>query len=272
MTDQGKRRTGTVKHVTSTANPIVKAARALHQRKSRAESGLFLAEGAKLVLDALAVGWVPQMIVAIEPTADEGGVATLAAKVRAAGGDVVWTNGAVMEKLARRENPQTVLGVFEQRFAPLRAFNHGTVVVLEGPRDPGNIGTIVRTADAAGAAGVILVGPSADPFGMEAVRATMGSIFHVPIGRADPAEFATFLDRWRGRVIGTHLSGTTDVRALPPSEPQLLLMGTEQSGLTDALAARCTDLVRIPMAGKADSLNLAIATAIALYELRRPYL
>lgn len=264
-------RPGAVKHVTSTANPVVKAVRALHARKSRAESGLFLAEGRKLVLDALEAGWLPEMILSLEPR-EGSGDAALAAKVRAAGADVVFVTPAVMEKVARRENPQTVIGVFPQRLAPLSSFRSGTVVVLEGPRDPGNVGTIVRTADAAGASGVILVGPSADPFGIEAVRATMGSIFHVPIGRAEPAEFDAFLDRWPGAVIGTHLAGTVDVRALTPSEPQLLVMGTEQSGLSDALAARCDPLVRIPMAGKADSLNLAIATALALYELRRPYL
>jgi len=264
-------RPGGVKHVTSTANPIVKAARALHQRKARADSGLFLAEGRKLVLDALEAGWVPEMIFGLEPREGTND-AVLAAKVRAAGADVVFATPSVMEKVARRENPQTVIGVFAQRLAPLSSFIGGTVVVLESPRDPGNVGTIVRTADAAGASGVILLGASADPFGIEAVRATMGSIFHVPICRAEPAAFDAFLDTWPGAVVGTHLDGTVDVRALTPAEPQLLVMGTEQSGLTDELAARCDPLVRIPMAGKADSLNLAVATALALYQLRRPYL
>jgi len=263
---------GAVKRITSTANPVIKAARALHQRKARAESGLFLAEGRKLILDALSVGWTPQMILALEPGDETGGLAALAARVRAAGADVIFTSPAVMEKVARRENPQTVIGVFAQRIAPLPALCGGTVVALEGPRDPGNVGTIVRTADAAGARGVILVGASADPFGMEAVRATMGSIFHVPVARAEPDAFADYLDRWKGSIIGTHLSATTDIRTLVPAEPQLLVMGTEQSGLTETLAARCDPLVRIPMAGRADSLNLAVATALALYELRRPFL
>lgn len=265
-------RPGAVKHVTSTANPIIKAARALHQRKARAESGLFLAEGHKLVLDALEEGWPPQMIVAMEPQSDTDPVAQLAARVRAAGGDIIFANTAVMEKLARRENPQTVIGVFDQRLAPLSEFMSGTVVALEGPRDPGNLGTIIRTADGAGASGVILIGNAADPFGMEAVRATMGSLFHVPLARATRDEFVAHLKRWRGPVIGTHLSGTLDFREMPGEEPQMLLMGTEQSGLTDDLAGHCTHLVKIPMAGKADSLNLAVATALALYELRRPYL
>lgn len=264
-------RPGGVKHVTSPANPIVKAARALHQRKARTESGLFLAEGRKLILDALQAGWMPETVIALEPR-EASNDAALAARVRAAGADVVFATPAVMEKVARRENPQTVIGVFPQRLAPLAQCESGTVVILEGPRDPGNVGTIVRTADAAGAAAVVLVGPSADPFGIEAVRASMGSVFHVPIVRAEADALHPFLDRWPGAIIGTHLSGTIDVRTLAPAEPQCLVMGTEQSGLSDALAARCNPLVRIPMAGKADSLNLAVATGLALYELRRPFL
>ncbi|WP_420391401.1 TrmH family RNA methyltransferase [Acuticoccus sp.] len=263
-------RAGSVKRVTSTANPVVKAVRALHQRKARAESGLFLAEGHKLVLDALAAGWPPTMIVALEP--GDGPVADLAARVRAAGADVVFANAMVMEKLARRDNPQTVLGVFEQRVVLPSALRPGTIVVLEEPRDPGNVGTIVRTADAIGAAGVVLVGASADPFGVEAVRATMGSIFHVPLARTDAAGFEAYAARFDGAVVGTHLAASLDVRDLEPREPQLLVMGTEQSGLSDRLAAACTSLVRIPMAGRADSYNLAVATALALYELRRPLL
>ncbi|MEM9221130.1 MAG: TrmH family RNA methyltransferase, partial [Pseudomonadota bacterium] len=169
-------RPGTVKRVTSTANPLVKAARSLHQTKARRESNLFVAEGQKLIIDALDVAWPPEMIFAIEPNRDNDTGSQVAARVRAAGGDVIWTNAAVMEKLARRDNPQTMIGVFDQRLAPLSAMASGTLVALEAPRDPGNIGTVVRTADAAGASGVVLVGPSADPFGIEAVRATMGSI------------------------------------------------------------------------------------------------
>ncbi|UOM36421.1 RNA methyltransferase [Acuticoccus sp. I52.16.1] len=263
-------RTGSVKHVTSTANPLIKAVRALHQRKARAESGLFLAEGHKLVLDALAAGWTPTMIVAMEPATDA--VSDLGARVRALGADVVFANAAVMEKVARRENPQTVIGVFEQHLADPKTMPAGTIVALEEPRDPGNVGTIIRTADAIGAAGVILIGSSADPFGVEAVRATMGSIFHMPLARMDADAFARFAAARPGPMIGTHLAGSVDIRTIDAGPSHILLMGTEQSGLTAALAQRCDSLVRIPMAGKADSFNLAIATAIGLYELRRPHL
>lgn len=262
---------GAVKRVTSLQNPIIKAVRALHQRKARQESGLFLAEGHKLMLDAMEVGWTPTMMVALEPR-DDAAVETLAARVRAAGGDIIWTNQAVLEKVSRRDNPQTVLGVFEQRTVALSTVRGGTVVALEAPRDPGNIGTVIRTADGLGAAAVVLIGASADPFGVDTVRATMGSIFHMPLARADLAGFQRFAANFPGPVIGTHLEGAVDIRTLSPQEPQVLLMGTEQSGLTEDAAGLCDRLVKIPMAGAADSFNLAVATAIALYELRRPQL
>ena len=260
-------RSGSVKHVSSTANPLIKAVRALHQRKARSETGLFLAEGHKLIIDALAAGWTPTMIVAMDPPTDA--VSELAARVRAMGADIVFATAAVMEKVARRENPQTVIGVFEQHLADPAKMPAGTIVALEGPRDPGNVGTIVRTADALGAAGVILIGASADPFGVETVRATMGSIFHVPLARMEAADFMAFAKRRAGPLVGTHLSGSVDIRTVEPAASQILLMGTEQSGLTPEMAAACDVLVRIPMAGKADSFNLAVATAIGLYELRR---
>lgn len=265
-------RAGTVKEITSTANPTIKAARALQARKARNESGLFLAEGQKLIEDALSVGWWPQMVFALQAAGSEGRQAQLAAKVRAAGSDVIFTNATVMEKLSRRDNPQTMIGVFDQRFTALNAMTGGTLVALEAPRDPGNVGTIIRTIDAVGASGLILVGPAADPFGVETVRATMGSIFHVPLARADSAQFGAFVARWQGQIIGTHLAASKDIRAIAPQEPQLLVMGTEQAGLTDELAQKCTTLTKIPMVGAADSLNLAVATALALYELRRPFL
>lgn len=261
---------GAVKRVTSLSNPLIKAVRALHQRKGRTESGLFLAEGHKLIIDALTAGWSPTMILTLDP-AVSAPLGRLAAKVRALGGDVIVTNQAVMEKVARRDNPQTVIGVFEQRVRSLCDLPAGTIVALEEPRDPGNVGTIIRTADGAGAKGVVLIGASADPFGMEAVRATMGSIFHVPVARVPLDAFAAFAQAY-GTVIGTHLAGPLDIRDHVPAEPQILLMGTEQAGLSDDAASLCNMLVRIPMAGAADSLNLAVATAVALYELRRPFL
>lgn len=260
------------KQITSLANPIVKEIRGLALAKNRKESGLFLAEGLKLVADAVEAGWRLRTLVHSSAAASQPLVQRLAAEANARGGSVIAVSEAVLEKISRRDNPQTVLGVFEQRLTAADAIHPArddVWVALEAVRDPGNLGTIVRTADAVGARGVILVGNTVDPFSVEAVRATMGSIFAVPLARASLAEFARLARRWPGPVVGTHLSGKADYRAVDYRGPVLLVMGGEQSGLTADAAALCKTLVKIPMAGKADSLNLAIATAVMLFEIRR---
>jgi TrmH family RNA methyltransferase len=136
-------------------------------------------------------------------------------------------------------------------------------------RDPGNLGTIIRTVDAAGASGVVLFGASVDPYSREAVRATMGSIFNVPLARASLKDGLPWVQRWPGDIVGAHLDASEDFRSAGYRRPTLLLMGSEGPGLSPALSAACTRLVKIPMAGRIDSLNLAVATALMLYEVRR---
>jgi TrmH family RNA methyltransferase len=143
-------------------------------------------------------------------------------------------------------------------------------VALDRVRDPGNLGTIIRTIDAAGAKGVILVGDCTDPFSLETVRATMGSIFSVPVAKASVEAFLGWRRGFPGLVAGTHLKGAVDYRSVDfTGRPALLLMGNEQQGLPDDLAAACDRLLRIPQAGRADSLNLAVATGVMLFEIRR---
>ncbi len=263
---------GKVVHITSLANPIVKEIRGLALAKNRKASRLFVAEGLKLVADAVDAGWTIRQFVHSARVANERLVERLATTTRARGGDVVSVNEAVLGKIARRENPQSVLGVFEQRLTPfdtIRPEPDAVYVALEAVRDPGNLGTIIRTADAVGAAGVILVGDTVDPFSVEAVRATMGSIFHVPLSRASNGDFTILRARWPGLVVGTHLDSATDYRAIDYRRPVLLAMGGEQAGLTPDLAAACEALAKIPMAGKADLLNLAVATGVMLFEIMR---
>jgi len=161
-----------------------------------------------------------------------------------------------------------VVGVFRQTFRPLAEIEPKSApcwVALHRVRDPGNLGTIVRTADAAGCGGVILVGECCDPFAVEAVRATMGSIFAVPLSRATEAEFAAWRKTWPGSVVGTLLSATVDHRSADYRQPSLILMGNEQQGLPADMAALCDVAVKIPMRGRADSLNLSVATGIMIY-------
>jgi TrmH family RNA methyltransferase len=163
--------------------------------------------------------------------------------------------------------------VFEQRWADDLAVDRlgedALWLALEAIRDPGNLGTIVRTADAVAAGGVILVGASCDPYSREAVRASMGSIFNVALVRMSLERLLSWAGAWKGDIVGTHLSGGQDFRAVRYRTPTLLVMGSEGPGLSPELAAVCTRLVKIPMAGRLDSLNLAVATALMLYELRK---
>jgi RNA methyltransferase, TrmH family len=266
-------RPGQVKEVTSLANPIVKDIKALALKKHRDETGTFLAEGLKLVIDALDQGWTLRILVAAKAALAKDIAAQTAARAVAAGALVLEANEKVIGAITRRDNPQGVVGVFEQRWQDLKDLKPGgadVYVALDRVRDPGNLGTIIRTADAVGAKGVILVGECTDPFSMETVRATMGSVFAMPLYRADEAEFLAFRKRFTGLVAGTHLKGSVDHRTVDyKGKSVLLLMGNEQAGLPHSLAEACDVLIRIPQEGRADSLNLAVATAVALYEARR---
>ena len=259
--------------ITSLQNARVKLIRSLEMRKARRDTGLFVAEGASVLVTARDAGWAPKMLVYLSGSASSAIARELVAWAESADAELLEVSQAVLGKIAAKENPQTMLGVFEQRCvqAPARDLSQGGElwVALEAIRDPGNLGTIIRTADAAGAAGVMLIGNSADPFSREAVRATMGSIFNMPLARVTSQEFQTLAAGWAGDIVGTALSATEDFRARGYRRPTLLLMGSEGPGLSAELTAACTRLVKIPMTGRLDSLNLAIATGLMLYEIAK---
>lgn len=263
---------GRVKEVTSLANPVVKDMRALQLKKERQRTGLFLAEGLKLIADALDRGWPIRVLAYARKVREQPMVGRAVRTALDRGALVLEVSEDVLEKISRRDNPQMVVAVFDQRLMRLDevVLAGSTVwVALEGVKDPGNLGTIIRTADSVGASGVILIGDTTDPFALETVRATMGSIFNLPLVACGADEFAAWRRRTTVPVFGTHLKGAVDYRGPAYPEPSVLLMGNEQSGLPDDLAGLCDRLVKIPMAGRADSLNLAVATAVMLYEMRR---
>jgi TrmH family RNA methyltransferase len=277
MTDdyrnEGPRRVGQVKEVTSLANPIIKDIKALSLKKARDESRTFMAEGLKLVIDALDRGWTIRTLVYAKAGKGKPLVEKVAARTVAAGGLVLEVSEKVMSSITRRDNPQMVAAVFEQRWTALKDIQpkgSETWIALDRVRDPGNLGTIIRTADAAGAAGVILVGDCTDPFSLETVRATMGSMFALPLVKTTPADFLKWKKSIDARLVATHLAGAVDYRTIDyKSKPVILMMGNEQSGLPDDLAEAADKLARIPQVGMADSLNLAVATGVMLFEVRR---
>lgn len=264
---------GQVKEVTSLANPLVKDIKALALKKFRDEQHAFMAEGLKLVIDALDLGWSIRTLVFAKSARGNAAVEKAAARTVAAGGTVLEVSEKILTAITRRDNPQAVIGVFSQKLAPLkdvRPTNGDVWVALDRVRDPGNLGTVIRTVDAVGAKGVILVGETTDPFSLETVRATMGSIFAVPVAKVSQEAFLAWRKSFSGIVAGTHLKGAVDYRSVDfKGRPVLLLMGNEQQGLTNELAQTCDRLLRIPQAGRADSLNLAVATGIVLFEIRR---
>jgi TrmH family RNA methyltransferase len=269
----GPRRPGQVKEITSLANPIIKDIKALSQKKNREATGTFMAEGLKLVLDALEAGWSIETLLYGDEGRGKPLVERAASRTIAAGGLVLEVSQKVLSAVTHRDNPQMVVGIFKARWqalADIRPKVGSTWVALDRVRDPGNLGTIIRTADAAGASGVILVGETTDPFGLETVRATMGSIFSIPLVRATPADFLKWQKGSGANLIATHLKGAVDYRLADyKSKPVVLMMGNEQAGLPDELADAADIRVRIPQQGKADSLNLAVATAVMLFEARR---
>ncbi|UDF31094.1 UNVERIFIED_ORG: RNA methyltransferase [Roseateles sp. XES5] len=269
----GSRRVGQVKEVTSLSNPIVKDIKALANKKDRDETKSFMAEGLKLVIDALELGFEIRTLVYAKNVKDKPQVVQVATKTVARGGLVLEVSEKVLASITRRDNPQMVVGIFTQRWTNLRDLKPKageTYVALDRVRDPGNLGTIVRTADAAGASGVILVGESTDPFSMETVRATMGSVFAVPLVKASASDFLAWKKGAGVSVVATHLAGAVDYRTIDyKKKPVVLLMGNEQSGLPEELAREADALARIPQVGLADSLNLAIATGVMLFEARR---
>lgn len=256
--------------ITSLTNDRIKAIRALDMRKERRETGLFVAEGASILVTAREAGFTPTSLVYQTGASSNSVSRSLVSWALAAGADVLEVSEAVLAKLSSKDNPQAMLGVFRQRWAelPKTAAAQDCWLALEEIRDPGNLGTILRTVDAVGAKGVILIGNACDPYSREAVRATMGSVFSVPLVKTSREAFLSWRADWPGDVVGTHLEAREDFRRADYRGPVLLVMGSEGPGLSESLTRSCSRLVKIPMAGKLDSLNLAVATALTLYQIR----
>lgn len=245
--------------ISSLGNDRVKAAAALAQKKHReAAGGLFMLEGAALVARAAAAGFK------VMELWHSGPPPLIAAQ------ETIAATPAVLAKITGKDNPQAVVGVLRQVWSPLPVPGApGLWLALDRPRDPGNLGTIVRTADAAAVAGVILIAEATDPYSPECVRATAGSIAGVPLTRCTQGDFIAWA---RGcEVIGTAGTAKQDYREAKAGQSTVLLMGSESDGLTPELLAACRRLVRIPMWGGTESLNLSVAVAVMLYELRRDW-
>ena len=255
------------REITAFSNPLVKRVRGLRDKKHRRAEGQFIAEGLRILIEARDAGFLPRILFYGAATRHPL-LSALVDEVEAAGGEVVETNADILHKLSGKDNPQTMLGVYEQFDTGLERIDRSAAplwIVAQALRDPGNLGTILRTGDAVGAGGLILIDDCVDPFSVEAVRASMGALFTQRIAAARWQEFAAWLRAGEGALVGTSLAATLDYQEPSYTKPTFILVGNEAQGLPADYEAECDLLVKIPMLGKADSLNAAVAAAVMAY-------
>ena len=256
--------------IASHSNETLKRVRSLREKKFRQRERLFLAEGLRIVAEAVEAGSLPAILIYGPDAARHELVSRIAKACEAAGGDVIETTPDILAKLAGKDNPQSVLGVFpmvERSLADLDRTSAEIWVVCESLKDPGNLGTILRTCDAVGAGGVILLDRSCDPFSVEAVRASMGALFTQAVVQIEGAVFFDWLRQGPGQLIGASLNTEIDYQSVRYRTPAFVFLGNEQSGLPESYESVCDSLVKIPMRGKADSLNVAVSGAVLMYEI-----
>ena len=255
--------------ITSISNPLIKTLRGLDRKKNRSETGLFLAEGTRLVLQGLENGWQADTLVCASTMLDRPVIRSLIELAEAQGAKIVQVTDRVMGQVTRKDNPGAVIGAFRQKLLTLDDLpspKQGIWLALYEIRDPGNLGTILRTADCAGLAGVVLVETCCDPYSVEAVRASMGSVFDIPFTMADFTQFNDWRQRTGLHMTAASVNGTVRHDQAAYGDQAVIIMGNEQSGLPADIEALCDTLAIIPMRGGADSLNLAQATALMSYE------
>ena len=257
--------------ITSFGNDTVKLIRSLRDRKARRESKLFLAEGLRILTEARDSGLLPEIIAFAPAGASHPLAAAIIDATEAAGGDAIETTPDILSKMSGKDNPGLVLGAYRQPPTKLASIDRRASplwIVAQALRDPGNIGTILRTGDATGAGGLILIDDCADPYSVEAVRASMGAVFTQAIATARWDEFVPWLRGGPGQLVGTSLRTDTDYLEATYEAPCFLLIGNESQGLPSEYETECDLLVKMPMLGRADSINAAIAAAVMAFQVR----
>ena len=240
--------------ITSKANSVVKNAKKLHQKKYRKSA--YLIEGWHLFEEAVQAGVTIEKIFALESYRDQ----------LAAFPQTIWVSEEILLDLADTQTPQGIVAVIQKEEVGLPDFSQGKFLFLEDVQDPGNVGTMIRTADAAGFTGVIVSDKSADIYSLKTLRSMQGSHFHLPIYRMSLASFVEEAKKTAMPILATTLSKESkDYRELSPLEDFVLVMGNEGQGISSVMAESADQLVHIGMKGRAESLNVAIAAGILMF-------
>lgn len=245
--------------ISSVKNELIKSMRRLKDRSARRESGLHLIEGERLVFDALSCGIKPETILI------EEGKTKLQAAVSDFGLPFISVTRSVLEAVSDTQSPQGIAASVRTPHPTLPLEPVGLYVALDRLQDPGNMGTIIRTADAMGASGIILGSGCTDPFSPKALRAAMGSSYHIPIYETELTSCIARLKVLGFLPLCGHLNGEERLPELTGLSRCLIIIGNEANGVSDEVASLCT-LYRLPMYGRAESLNASVAASILIYE------
>ncbi|QWC56401.1 RNA methyltransferase [Erythrobacter sp. 3-20A1M] len=258
------------RRITGFSNPTVKALRALREKKHRRRERRFLAEGLRLLTDARENGRIPETLVMAEGRDPHPLIDALEQAVERLGGEVIEVPVEILAKITGKDNPQAVVGAFAEWGTTLAALDRSAApiwLVAQALRDPGNLGTMLRTGDAVGAGGLILIDDCADPFSVEAVRASMGAVFTQAIVQTRWEGFVPWLRNGPGQLVAASLRDAVPYRGAPYEAPCFVMVGNESQGLPEDYEAACDLRVTMPMRGRADSLNAAVAAAVLAYEV-----
>jgi RNA methyltransferase, TrmH family len=257
--------------ITSLSNPLVKQARALHQKKARMESALFLVEGIHHVGEALEAGWEVESVLYAPQLLTSNFARDLISRL---GTKPQPVSAQVMESLADKENPQGILAIVHQRQLQLDEYRNVAsaevqkitrAAALVSPQDPGNVGTILRTMDAVGVDVLFLLDGGVELYHPTVVRSSMGTIFWKPVIQTSFNEFVRWAGHGEFQLLGTSAHGDVDYQTLVPRLPWILMLGNEQKGLSTEQISVCDVAISLPMKGRVSSLNLAVAAGILLY-------
>ena len=261
-----------MKELSSVSNPIVKAAAELKQKKYRTEQQAFLVEGMRSVEEAVNCGVVKQLFVLKGTKTASARQAAIIAAAAAEGVELYEVTESVMKKIADTETPQALTAVVARQSAALEelAAAGGIVLVLDRIGDPGNLGTMIRTADAAGISGVVLLAGCTDIFAPKAVRSTMGSLLHIPVAEGIcEADFISWARKNGYEIAVTCLENADSLYQTDLQGPVAVVVGSEAEGVSDGLLEAAVKKVFIPMEGEAESLNAAVAAGIVMFECLR---
>ncbi|MFF0147415.1 TrmH family RNA methyltransferase [Amycolatopsis sulphurea] len=258
--------------ITSAANPLAKRIRQLADRKHRRRAGAFVVEGLQPVWYAVEAGWEIETLIVAPGLLTGAAALRMVGEQESAGIPVARLSSELFTRLVDRDGPGGLAAVVRSRtgdLSTLEAPPGAIFVALHRIANPGNLGTIIRTVDAVGGAGVILIGDTVDAYAPAAVKASMGSLFAVDVVQASAEEFFGWAEERGVTVLATSGTAEDDHWSAPYDPPLAILLGSEREGLPDELLAGASQRLRIPMVGTVDSLNIGVAASIMLYEARR---